>query len=173
MNSKQIITIIACLLAFVATAGAQDLDTKYATSLIKPGEQAPEFALNDMEGKSHKLSDLKGSYVVLDFWASWCPDCRKDIPEMKRLHEKYGKKVRFVGISGDDKRANWEKCVKDNQMNWLHLSELKKWKETNIRALYQVQWIPSLYLLDGEGRVVLATVMVDKLAAKLEEVAGR
>ena len=67
-----------------ATAAADD-DAKYATTLLKPGTQAPDFNLSTADGKTLSLSELKGRYVVLDFWASWCPDCRRDLPHMVRM----------------------------------------------------------------------------------------
>lgn len=169
MSMKKIFIFMAFLLSVAVHAWAQDDDAKYASELLKPGTAAPDFTLNDMAGKSHSLSSLKGEYVLLDFWASWCSDCRKDIPEMKRLHELYGEKVRFVGISFDDKKENWEKCVEANGIGWLQLSELRKWKETDISKFYQIHWIPSMYLIDPEGNIVLGTVMIGKVAEKLKE----
>lgn len=169
MNSKYVFTIVAFVFAFAISAMAQDADSKYATNLLKPGTEAPDFTLNDLNGKSHKLSSLRGNYVVLDFWASWCSDCRKDMPEMKRLYERYGKEVQFVGISFDDKKENWEKYVQSNELKWLQVSELKKWKDTGISKAYNISWLPTMYVLDREGKVVLSTVMIEKVAAKLEE----
>ena len=76
----------------LATAtAAQDADSLYAKGLLQPGTEAPDFTLPSPDGSRHSLSSLRGSYVVLDFWASWCPDCRKDIPEMKRLHAEWAR----------------------------------------------------------------------------------
>ena len=80
----------------------KDFDDKYATELVKTGTKAPDFKLKTSEGKTLKLSSFKGKYVVLDFWASWCPDCRKDIPEVQRMYNKFhAKGVEFVGVSFD------------------------------------------------------------------------
>lgn len=173
MKIKHFFILMVSVFSFAATAMAQDADSKYATELLKPGSMAPDFTLNDPDGNSHKLSSLRGNYVVLDFWASWCSDCRKDMPEMKRLYDLYGKKVRFVGISFDDKPENWKKYIESNHLEWLQVSELKKWKETNISGLYKIQWIPTMYILDREGKVVLSTVMIEKVAAKLKELEGQ
>ena len=166
---KRILVFMALALAIVSNVRAQDADAKYATDLLKAGTAAPDFTLAAPDGSRHSLSSLRGSYVVLDFWASWCPDCRKDIPAMKELHDKYGQKIKFVGISFDDNKQNWTNCIRSNNMDWLHLSELKKWKQTNISRLYNIKWIPAMYLLDRQGNVILSTVMVEKLAAKLKE----
>ena len=169
MTTRRI--IISALLAVVCTlsALAQDADSLYAKDLLQPGTQAPDFTLADPDGTRHSLSSMRGSYVVLDFWASWCPDCRKDIPAMKELHAKYGQNIKFVSVSFDDKKDNWTRCISSNKMDWLHLSELKKWKQTEVSRLYNVKWIPAMYIIDRQGQVILSTVMVEKLAAKLKE----
>lgn len=161
--------IAAVALAFAAAAPAQDLDEKYAKDMLQPGTEAPDFTLAAPDGTSYSLSDFRGSYVVLDFWASWCPDCRKDIPEMNRLHDEYGKNIRFVSVSFDDKKDSWTCCIETNGMDWLHLSELKKWKTTEVSRLYNIQWIPAMYIIDRQGRIILSTVMIEKVAAKLKE----
>lgn len=169
MNIRQFFVFTALFLLCAVGVVAQDADSKYATELLKPGTSAPDFTLNDLDGNRHSLSSLRGNYVVLDFWASWCPDCRKDTPELKRLYSLYGKNVRFVSISFDDKPENWKKYVTANQMEWLQLSELKKWKETEISKQYSIHWIPSMYVIDREGNIILSTVMIEKVAAKLKE----
>ena len=161
--------IAAVVIALAANVSAQDADSLYAKDLLQPGTEAPDITLAAPDGTRHSLSEMKGSYVVLDFWASWCPDCRKDIPEMKRLHDMYGQRIKFVSVSFDDKKDNWTRCIESNGMDWLHLSELKKWKSTDVSRLYNIKWIPAMYLIDRQGTVILSTVMIDKLAAKLKE----
>lgn len=169
MTTKRIIISVLLILVCAFPALAQDADSLYAKDLLQPGTQAPDFTLPAPDGTRHSLSSMRGSYVVLDFWASWCLDCRKDIPAMKRLHDKYGRNVRFVSVSFDDKKDNWTRCIDSNNMDWLHLSELKKWKQTEVSRLYNVKWIPAMYIIDRQGQVVMSTVMIEKLAAKLKE----
>lgn len=170
MTMKRFMIIAALVFSFAANVLAQDADSLYAKELLKPGTEAPDFKIKDMGGKEHSLGSLKGSYVVLDFWASWCPDCRKDVPLLKELHDRYGgKRIRFVSVSFDDKKENWERYVNANGMNWLQLSELKKMKEADISKSYKVRWIPTMYLIDRDGQIILSTVMIEKLAAKLKE----
>ena len=169
MTTKRIIISVLLILVCAFPALAQDADSLYAKDLLQPGTQAPDFTLPAPDGTRHSLSSMRGSYVVLDFCASWCPDCRKDIPAMKRLHDKYGRNVRFVSVSFDDKKDNWTRCIDSNNMDWLHLSELKKWKQTEVSRLYNVKWIPAMYIIDRQGQVVMSTVMIEKLAAKLKE----
>ena len=81
---KRLIAIIALMLPFLGAA-AQDLDAEYAVDLLRPGVQAPDFTLNDISGKPVTLSSFRGRQVVLVFWASWCPDCRAEVPQLKAL----------------------------------------------------------------------------------------
>ncbi len=165
---KIVLLLVAAFTAAFASA-AQDADSLYAKDLLQPGTAAPDFTLPSPDGTKHSLSELKGSIVVLDFWASWCPDCRKDIPAMKELHDKYGKSVKFLSVSFDDKKDNWVNCINKYGMDWLHVSELKKWKTTQVSKLYNIKWIPSVYILDRNGDIILSTVMIEKVAAKLKE----
>jgi len=165
---KKLIFLAALVFSFAANAVAGDADSLYAKELLKPGEQAPDFILRAIDGSRHSLSELKGNYVVLDFWASWCPDCRKDMTEIKRLHGEYGQKVKFVGISFDYDLDSWQSYVRKNDLQWLHLSELKKMKDADISKFYKVKWIPTMYLINPEGNVILSTVMVEKLADELK-----
>ena len=122
--------LMSASVAFAQTTNVEptkDLDAKYATNMLKPGTRAPEFKLKTYDAKEIKLSQYRGSYVVLDFWASWCPDCRRDIPAMKALYEQfrdYG--VQFIGISFDTDREVWAQTYWGKyQMHWTQVSELR------------------------------------------------
>lgn len=172
---KRMIFIAAAALMMVAVFGlqvkAQDLDTQYAKELLKPGTTAPDFTLTTPTGKKLTLSQFKGRYVVLDFWASWCPDCRKDAPNLVKAYNQYkDKNVAFVGVSFDTKKEAWQAAIKQYGIAYHQGSELKKWHDTVVSAKYNIKWIPSIYLIDPEGKVVLATVMSEKLFSKLSEV---
>ena len=164
---------------------AQDDDAKYATELLETGAKAPDFSLKTPEGKTVKLSDFHGKYVVLDFWASWCPDCIKDIPNMKRMYETYkDRNLRYSQVvpftmtdeknSGtnlpaqiDNNKDNWTAMIKKQGIKYTQVSELKKWKTTEVSKAYKINWIPTLYLIDKEGKVVLGTVMSEKMEKAL------
>jgi len=171
---KKIVAIIASLLALFFTAKAQsavsdDPDDTYAKELLKPGASAPDFTIGTPDGKSVRLSDFKGKYVVLDFWATWCPDCRADVPHLKEIHKAYASdSVAFLSVSFDTDKDKWTSYISDNRMNWAHGSELKKWKETTVSSLYYVKWIPSIYLIGPDGKVILGTVVLDKVEAALK-----
>ena len=119
-------------------------------------------------GLMAQTTDEKGNDVLLDFWASWCPDCRKDIPAVKAMYEKYGKNVVFIGVSFDTDRDRWAKCVADNGMTWRQVSELKRMREAEIAQTYGVQWIPSMTLVGPDGKVVLSTVVLERMEKALE-----
>ena len=163
----------ACLLAIPAVQAQtteQDADLLYATSMLKPGTAAPDFTLPTLAGKKFSLSQLKGKVVVLDFWASWCPDCRRDAPNVVRLYREYkGKGVVFVGISFDVDRAAWQNAVIKYGMHYTQVSELKKMREAQISKTYNVSWIPSLYVIGRDGKVVLGTVLSEKVKQTLRQ----
>lgn len=156
------------LTGMVGTMMAQGLDEKYATNLLPVGTKAPDLV--DARDSIHLIDDFRGRCVVLDFFATWCGDCRKDLPEMKKLQQTYDLEgVDFIGVSFDTDFAVLQDFMDKEQIRWRVLSELKKMKETKMANAYHIQWIPTMYLLDTEGRVVLATVEIDKLKAKLAE----
>ncbi len=172
MKCKWLLAMMLMLAS--ASAWAQfpthDDDAKYATELIQAGQLAPELKMKTLDGKQFKLSKLRGNYVVLDFWASWCPDCRKDAPNMARMYRQFAPQgVKFVGISMDTDKEKWAQAVEKYGLDYTHVSELIKFKETKVAADYHVKWIPSMYLIDPEGKVVLGTVVSDKLDLKLSE----
>lgn len=170
---KKLLFMLVALFMATATLSAQNADSLYAKDLLKPGTTAPDFDLLTADGKHITLSGLRGNYVVLDFWASWCPDCRKDIPAMKNLFEQSkGRDITFVGISFDTDKSAWVNCYWEKyKMNWTQVSELKKWKkETSIDRAFHINWIPTMYLIDPAGRVVLGTVEVEKLGKALADI---
>lgn len=152
-------------------AVSSDLDAKYATNLLQPGTEAPEIALKTLDGKQFSLKGLRGKYVVLDFWASWCPDCRKDAPNIVAMYNKFHQKgVEFVGVSFDTKSESWKNAVEKLGIPYTQVSDLKNMRESAVSLAYNIKWIPTVYVLDPEGRVVLATVMSEKVDALLTSI---
>ena len=148
----------------------QDLDAKYATELIKPGTVAPDFTMKTPEGKDFKLNQLKGKTVVLEFWASWCPDCRKEAPEVVRLYNEFHPLgVEFGGVSMDTDVEAWQKAIAQYGIEYPQVSELKKFHETAIAEAYGVKWIPSMVVIGADGKVQLSTVMLYKVDKLLKE----
>ena len=147
----------------------EDLDTKYATELLAKGTRAPEFSLNDLEGNTVRLSDFKGKTVVLVFWASWCPDCRAEVPQLKEIAAAADpQKTVFVQISFDRDFESLCKYTKDNALPGVLLFDPAGKKESKVGADYHVKWIPSLYIINPDGEVQLGTVMIDKVASALQ-----
>ena len=174
MKTGRLLWSVALLLS--ATIGrAQfgpepDFDSKYATELVKAGVHAPDFKMKTIDGKTFKLSQLKGKTVVLDFWASWCPDCRKDAPEVVRMYKEYAPQgIEFVGVSMDTDMEAWRKACEQFGITYTQVSELKKFKETDIAKAYGVKWIPSMVVVDKEGKVALSTVLTYKVDKYLKE----
>lgn len=181
MTKKILSTAFAAALSLGQFATAQtsatnvqpveDPDAKYAATLLKPGTEAPDFALATPQGDTLRLSSFRGHYVVLDFWASWCPDCRRDAPAIVQLHSQYAERgIQFLGVSFDTDREAWTKAIADFKIQYPQVSPLQKWKTTDIYRAYGVEWIPSLYLIDPEGRVALATVVSSKVADALARI---
>ena len=166
---KKILFVIAALAALVSCRNAvKDADSEYAVDMFKPGEALPAFSLEDRTGVIRTQADFAGKYVVYDFWATWCPDCREDVPAMKDLYAKYGDKVTFVGISFDTEPEKLDAFVAENGIGWMQLSDFVTKKESKVADDFRVKWIPSMYLVDPDGKVVLGTVMVSKLVLALE-----
>ena len=163
---KKVFALALGLLMSVALfAQQEDLDAKYAADLLKPGTPAPEFVLNDINGNSVKMSQFRGKTVVLIFWASWCPDCRAEVPALKELQAKTDpNKVVFVSISSDRTVEAWKKYVTENEMGGVQLYKDK----SKVSEDYHVKWIPSQYVIGPDGKVVLGTVMLDKVAKALK-----
>lgn len=119
------------------------------------GAIAPELAFKDPEGKVRKLSDLRGKVVLLDFWASWCGPCRRESPNVRNVYAKYHDKgFEVFSVSLDRDAASWKKAIQDDQLVWPnHVSDLKQW-QSEAAAIYGVRSIPSMFLLDRDGRIV-------------------
>lgn len=165
---KKLFLILVSIAAIAACKSTPDADSQYAADMIPKGEAIPAFALNDRDGNLRSGEEFKGRYVVYDFWATWCPDCRADVPAMKELYAKYADKAVFVGISFDTEPEKLDAYVAENGIEWLQLSDFVSKKESTVADSFRVKWIPSMYLVDPEGNVLLGTVMVDKLSAALE-----
>ena len=173
MKIKLFLSLAAALLLGAVSLRAQeakDLDPQYAKDLIKSG-QAPDFTLPGTDGKTYSLKDFRGKTLIIDFWATWCPDCREEMPQLLALQKKLNgrKDIVMVGVSFDTDPAKLETYVKEQGIGWLQLSDFKSKKESAISEAYHIQWIPTKYVIGPDGKVLLATVMQDKVDALVQK----
>jgi peroxiredoxin len=134
------------------------------------GAVAPEIALPNPDGDTISLSSLRGNYVLLDFWASWCNPCREENPNLVKNYKKFSPKgFDIYQVSLDRNRDAWLKGIKTDNLNWTHVSDLKYWNSMVV-PVYHIQGIPTNYLLDPGGKIVAKNLMGEELTAKLREI---
>lgn len=140
---------------------------------VKPvsvGQPAPQFELPTPDGKMVKLSDLKGKYVLLDFWASWCAPCREENPNLVKQYNRFKDKgFTVLGVSLDKGKEPWVKAIEDDQLTWTHVSELKEW-DGQVSTQYKVEGIPASFVLDPAGKIIAKNLRGIELEKFLQSV---
>ena len=136
------------------------------------GQQAPDFALPDINCKEVKLSSFRGKYVLVDFWASWCGPCREENPNVVKAYNKYkDKNFTIVGVSLDEEKDKWINAIQKDGLGWTQVSDLKHWNSMVV-PLYHIEGIPHNVLIDPNGIVIaegLRGLMLDMKLEKLLE----
>lgn len=136
---------------------------------VDVGRMAPVFTMADSTGKAFNLASLKGKYVLVDFWASWCGPCRKENPNVVKAYNQYRyKNFEIVGVSLDDKKANWMKAIDVDKLTWIHVSDLKGW-QNEAAKMYAVAAVPMNFLLDKNGKIIAKNLRGEDLEKKLAE----
>lgn len=139
-------------------------------NLLKPGTLAPEIALPNPNGEIIKLSDYRGDYVLIDFWASWCKPCRMENPNVVRMYNKYSEEnFEIFGVSLDKNKEKWENAIAKDNLQWPHVSDLKFWQSAAAQ-LYNVKSIPFTVLIDPTGKVIATKLRGAALEKKLDEI---
>ena len=141
---------------------------------LKVGAVAPDITGRTPDGKELSLSDFKGKYVFLDFWASWCAPCRREIPYLKEALAYSGESDNIVVLSYsiDDEYEDWTGCIAGNELvhrNWVHISTLKGWNSEGIK-LFSVKGVPYTALIDPEGKVVQFELRGEEMVKKLKKI---
>lgn len=144
---------------------------KYITHMRKSfliGKAPQNFEQPDKDGNLVKLSDYKGKYILLDFWASWCRPCRQENPHLLKVYEKFHEKgLEILAVSLDTKRDAWLAAVEKDKLPWKHISDLKK--DNTIAAQFGISAIPDNFLIDPNGIVVARGLRGESLDKKLTE----
>jgi peroxiredoxin len=131
---------------------------------------AMDFMQNDTTGKAVKLSDFRGQYVLVDFWASWCKPCRAENPNLLAAYKKFkDKNFTILGVSLDEERSRraWLGAVQKDSLPWTQVSDLQGFK-SKAAEMYGVTAIPSNFLIDPSGKIIARNLRGEELEKKLE-----
>lgn len=137
---------------------------------LSPGSPAPDFAVAAKEGGEVSLSDFRGRYLLLDFWASWCGPCLKEAPNIRRAYDDYHDRgLEILGISLDEDAEAWLRAIESHELGWRHGSSLRGWG-CPVAEAYNVTGIPAMFLVGPDGDIIASGLRGDSLQKKLSEI---
>ncbi len=191
----KILSLLACILITIGcgskTSNAGDEDgSAYVDTLAENHPEylpeipldtiAPDFEAPDTAGVKVKLSDFKGKYVVVDFYASWCPDCRQEAPELKKVYDEIsekgilGKDVAFLGYSFDRDMEAWKKYLGKEEMPWPQVSTLQPmWHDIKVAQDYAIHWIPAFLVVSPDGKIAAKAITAQGLRQEIKNLSGK
>lgn len=179
-------SIVIAILILAGFAGFTKISNHFATKSapvtatvsqtgLAVGNTAPDLKYTSPDGQEISLSSLKGKLVLIDFWASWCPPCRAENPNLVATYQKYkdknftaGKGFTIYSVSLDKAKASWVNAIKSDKLDWpYHVSDLKYWN-SEAASIYKVESIPASFLIDANGKILAKNLRGAQLGAKLE-----
>ena len=145
----------------------------YFMPRLDSGETAPAFSASLPDGSRFQLDQLKGKYVLMHFWGSWCGPCRSENPQLVALYQRFGgERFEIVSVGIEKDAARWERAIKQDGLNWpwqlVEITPSFRFFDSPIANQFSVKKLPTLFLLNPEGEIVLVDVSVEKLAQYLE-----
>ena len=152
------------------TKAMKEIDQRIeALQKFEPGQIVPEIALPDTAGVVRKLSDLRGKYVMVDFWASWCRPCRMENPEIVAVYQQFHDKgFDIFAVSLDENKEAWMNAINKDNLTWTHVSELKRW-HGEVSSEFCINSIPSNLIINPEGKIIARNVFGKELQRMIDE----